>query len=105
MHTETTTAAPLGRGVLTIAGYEHDCLCEHCGRPLKLGVKTLEKGTIGADCFVRLIDRDRARFSARGKPSAETVREYAVIAARGSEALRLRGMTPRALTFKAKAVI
>ncbi|MBR8475805.1 hypothetical protein [Burkholderia cenocepacia] len=69
---------------ITINGYEQDCNCEHCGRPLKLGVVTDAKGTIGADCFVKLIARNTKRYSGNGKPGAERVREYALIVARGT---------------------
>ena len=63
--------------IITINGYTQECSCEHCGRPLKLGVKTGEIGTIGADCFVKLIAKDKKRYSGNGKPSAEMVKQYA----------------------------
>lgn len=71
--------------MLTIQGYTRECNCDHCGRPLKLGVSTAERGVIGADCFVKLIVRDAKRFSGNGKPGASRVREYAIIATKGVE--------------------
>lgn len=68
---------------LTITGYEPEVHCEHCGRPLKIGIRVAEKGVIGADCFVRMVKVDRKRFSGNGKPSAEMVRQYAVIISKG----------------------
>lgn len=68
---------------LTITGYEPDVHCEHCGRPLKIGIRVAEKGVIGADCFVRMVKFDRKRFSGNGKPSAEMVRQYAIIVSKG----------------------
>ena len=45
---------------LTITGYRAECNCEHCGRPLKLGVMTAEQGIVGADCFVKRFSFDLA---------------------------------------------
>lgn len=85
---------------LTITGYERECNCEHCGRPLKLGVKTAERGLIGADCFVKMIARDRARFNGNGKPSAEGVKQYALVIAKGMEyASRMYGYSARSFVF------
>ncbi|WP_068635047.1 hypothetical protein [Thauera butanivorans] len=86
---------------LSITGYTRDCNCEHCGRPLKLGVVTPEKGTIGADCFVRLIQRDTKRYSGNGKPSAEMVKQYALIIAKGLEyAARQYGYRASSFVFQ-----
>lgn len=68
---------------LTITGYDAECNCEHCGRALKLGVKTAEKGIIGADCFVKLVAKDRTRWNGNGKPSASIIRERAIIITKG----------------------
>lgn len=40
---------------ITIVGIDYECRCEICGRDLKAGVVTAEKGTVGADCFVKTI--------------------------------------------------
>ena len=87
---------------LTITGYERECNCTHCGRPLKLGVVTTERGVIGADCFVKLVARDRARFNGNGKPSAEGVKERALIIAKGLDyAGRVYGFNARSFVFTA----
>lgn len=87
---------------LTINGYTQECDCEHCGRALKLGVKTDELGTIGADCFVKLIAKNRARFNGNGKPSAKGVKEMAVIATKGLDyASRMYGYSARSFVFEA----
>jgi hypothetical protein len=89
---------------LTIDGFNRECECQHCGRPLKLGVTTVERGTIGADCFVRLIDRNTKRYSGNGKPSAERVKEYAIIATKGSDyAGRVHGLYGAWNVFELKA--
>lgn len=85
---------------LTITGYERECNCEHCGRPLKLGVNTPEKGVIGADCFVKLIAKDRQRYNGNGKPSAEMVKQYALVIAKGLEyAQRMYGYSAHSFQF------
>jgi hypothetical protein len=87
---------------ISITGYKRECNCEHCGRPLKLGVVTAERGTIGADCFVKLVAKDRARFSGNGKPSADGVKERAVIITKGLDyAGRVYGFNARSFVFAA----
>lgn len=87
---------------ITITGYTQECNCEHCGRPLKLGVKTGEIGTIGADCFVKLIAKDKKRYSGNGKPSAEMVKQYAIIITKGLEyAARCHGLYAQSFQFQA----
>lgn len=87
---------------LTITGYTKECDCEHCGRPLKLGVKTVERGAIGADCFVKLIAKNTKRYSGNGKPSAEMVKQYAIILTKGLEyAGRVHGLYAHSFTFDA----
>lgn len=89
---------------LTITGYQRECDCNHCGRPLKLGVMTAERGVIGADCFVKLVARDRARFNGNGKPSAEGVKQYALVIAKGlGYAERVYGYSARSFVFQTAA--
>ena len=63
--------------IICINGYDQPDNCEHCGKHLIHGVRTNTHGTIGADCFVKLIKADRKRYSGNGKPSASMVRDYA----------------------------
>ncbi|MGZ8272163.1 MAG: hypothetical protein ACXWT5_13360 [Methylophilus sp.] len=85
---------------LTIKGYETDCNCGVCGRALKLGVITLEMGVIGADCFVKAIAKNKTRYSGNGKPSAEMVKQYAIINSKGLDyALRAHGLRPHSFEF------
>lgn len=87
---------------ITINGYKTECNCEHCGRPLKLGVCTVERGTIGADCFVKLIAKNKKRYSGNGKPSAEMVKQYSIIQTKGMEyASRVHGLSAHSFTFAA----
>lgn len=87
---------------LTINGYKTECTCEHCGRNLKLGVCTTERGTIGADCFVKLIAKNTKRYSGNGKPSAEMVKQYAIIYSKGmTYAARSHGLYANSFVFAA----
>jgi len=87
---------------LTINGYKKECNCEHCGRPLKLGVETAERGLVGADCFVKLVAKNTKRFSGNGKPSAEGVKQMAIIITKGLEyASRTYGYSARHFVFAA----
>lgn len=86
--------------MLTIIGYETRCTCELCGRSLMIGVVTPEKGIMGADCFVKSIAKDKKRYSGNGRPSAEMVKQYALIVDKGFDyALRHYGLRPSAFVF------
>lgn len=63
--------------IICINGYDQPGNCEHCGKRLVHGVRTNSHGSIGADCFVKLIKADRKRYSGNGKPTASMVRDYA----------------------------
>jgi hypothetical protein len=86
---------------ITINGFEQECSCDHCGRPLKLGVQTTALGTVGADCFVRLIARNTKRYRS-GKPSADMVRQYAIIASKGPSCADRHGLYGAWSTFELK---
>lgn len=46
--------------MITINGYESNCICEHCGRKLTHGIKMEQDGfikTVGAACFLNDITR------------------------------------------------
>lgn len=85
---------------ISITGYEKECYCDHCGRALQHGVKTDALGTIGADCFNKLIKSDRKRFST-GKPGAPYTRTLAKLKERDSDAqLQRMGYFPRNFVFE-----
>lgn len=87
---------------ITIDGYKTECSCAHCGRALKLGVITVERGTIGADCMVKLVAKNKARYSGNGKPSAKGVKQLAIIATKGIDyASRMYGYSARHFVFDA----
>lgn len=92
-----TSAAPM----ICIVGYERECECDHCGRALQHGVRTDILGTIGADCFNKMIKADRKRFSGIGKPGAPLIRTFAKLRERDSdESLRRIGYTPHHFRFE-----
>ena len=69
--------------VVTIRGYQRDCECSHCGRPLKVGV-LLETfpGAFGAQCLAKAF----AAYTYNGKKyrhGADSIKERAVIAGKG----------------------
>lgn len=36
---------------IAIVGYEQECNCEHCGRPLKHGIRISDGRVVGATCL------------------------------------------------------
>lgn len=79
-----TTAFHAGEEI-KIVGFERDCECSHCGRPLKVGVK-LEcfGGVFGADCLARATDKQKVGPYVQ-KISGAGIRERAIIAGKGAE--------------------
>lgn len=63
---------------LEIIGAEEGCNCDHCGRPLRVGIILSGFGTIGADCLNAAIISNRKRWSV-GKPGAAYLRKLAVM--------------------------
>lgn len=87
---------------LTIIGYEQECSCDHCGRSLKHGIKVGGLGTIGADCFNKMIKADRKKFSGNGKPGASYIRMLAKLKERDNpQTLRNLGYGDWSFTFEA----
>lgn len=90
---------------LTIVGFDETCTCAHNGRPLNIRVKRAESGTINADCYVRLMARDRRRFNGSGKLGAACILEHAVIVAKREGYMRRHGMALHYSTFAAEAAV
>jgi hypothetical protein len=86
---------------ISILGYEQECYCDHCGRALQHGVKVTGFGTIGADCFNKLIKADRKRFSGNGKPGSTLTRTLAKLRERdSSQQLSRMGYSDRHFVFE-----
>ncbi|WP_353269507.1 hypothetical protein [Gemmatimonas sp.] len=87
---------------LVIIGYEQECTCDHCGRALVHGVRVAGLGTIGADCFNKMVKANRRRFSGNGKPGASTVRDLAKLREfRSDDYLGRMGYYSHAFEFEA----
>lgn len=87
---------------ITITGYRKECNCSHCGRLLKLGVETSDGGIFGADCLVKMIAKNPKRYNGNGKPSAEGLKQLAIIATKGLEyAGRMYGYSANHFVFLA----
>ncbi len=90
-----------GAQIICINGYDQPDYCEHCGKRLIHGVRTNTHGTIGADCFVKLIKADKTRYSGNGKPSASMVRDYAkMVERRSPQRLSEMGYSARHFQFE-----
>ena len=84
---------------IAITGYEKECNCEHCGRPLVHGIRISDGRVVGASCFNNTLTCPRIY---NGKPyrigEANVIR-YAKAAERGH--LRVLGISSHMLTFEA----
>lgn len=98
---QTAAIAESPKAQISILGYEQECSCDHCGRALQHGVRTDRLGTIGADCFNKLIVASRKRFSGNGKPGAPYVRVLAKLKERDSaDQLSRMGYGPHHFVFE-----
>lgn len=85
--------------VVTIRGYQQECECSHCGRPLKVGV-LLEtfSGAFGAQCLAKAA----APYTYMGRQfreRADSIKERAIIRGKGQACIDRHGMTERNFKF------
>ena len=85
--------------VVTIRGFQQDCECSHCGRPLKVGVQ-LETfpGAFGAQCLAKSV----APYIYNGRPyrhGADSIKERAIIKGKGQACISRHGMNERHFQF------
>jgi hypothetical protein len=78
-----TNAVFQANEVVTIRGFQQDCECSHCGRPLKVGV-CLETfpGAFGAQCLAKAL----APFVYNGRKcryGADELKQRAIIKGKG----------------------
>lgn len=68
-----------------ITGFQKECDCAHCGRPLKLGV-TLAGfvGAFGADCLAKAA-APQVVGPYKQKLAADTLKQRAIVAGKGEE--------------------
>lgn len=85
-----TTIAFKAAEEVTIVGYERDCECSHCGRPLKVGVKLAGFGGVfGSDCMARASEKQKVGPYIQ-KLAGESIKERAIVAARGADEISRR---------------
>jgi len=86
---------------ITIVGYERECECSHCGRPLKVGVKLNSfPGVFGSDCLARASQKQVVGPYVQ-KLSGQSIKERAIIAQKGAEyASRMYGWQVGGANFK-----
>jgi hypothetical protein len=71
-----------------ITGYERECDCSHCGRPLKVGVKLSGfVGAFGSDCLAKASCKQVVGPYVQRLAGA-SIRERAIIAGKGAEYAR-----------------
>lgn len=86
---------------ILIVGFERDCECSHCARPLKIGVKLAGFGGVfGSDCLSKAAEKQKVGPYIQ-KLAAASIKERALIAARGqSEISRRYGWNAGDANFK-----
>lgn len=87
-----TNAVFQANEVVTIRGYQQECECSHCGRPLKVGV-LLETfaGAFGAQCLAKAA----APYTYNGRQyrqKADSLKERAIIKGKGKACIDRHGM-------------
>lgn len=82
-----------------IVGYEQECDCSHCGRPLKVGVKLAGfPGAFGSDCLAKAAT-SQTYYGKKWRYDAATLREYGIIAGKGQKCMDRHGMSESRLRF------
>lgn len=97
-----TEAAFRANEVVVIRGYQQECECSHCGRPLKVGV-LLEAfaGPFGAQCLAKAA----ASYTYSGRQyrhKADSLKERAIIKGKGQACIDRHGMTDWHFRFALK---
>lgn len=87
---------------ITIVGYERECDCSHCGRPLKVGVKLAGfPGAFGSDCLAKSVV-SYVYNGRRYKHGADSIKERAIIVGKGAACVERHGMNERNFRFVLK---
>jgi hypothetical protein len=87
---------------ITIVGYEQQTRCEHCGKPLKHGIRVSTGQIVGADCFDKHITKAKIYSGKKYRIGAEKVRELAKAAQFWSAERRaIAGLHPHLFVFEA----
>lgn len=87
---------------VVIRGYQQECECSHCGRPLKVGI-LLETfaGPFGAQCLAKAA----APYVYNGRQyrhKADSLKERAIIKGKGQACIERHGMNDSHFRFALK---
>lgn len=88
--------------VVTIRGFQKECECSHCGRPLKVGV-LLETfaGPFGAQCLAKSLKP----YVYNGRPhrfGADSIKQFAIIKGKGPACVERHGLSERSFRLTLK---
>ena len=86
-HTKLTNIVFFAAEPVQITGYQQECDCSHCGRPLKVGVKLAGfPGAFGADCLAKAA-ATMNYYGKKWRYDAATLRQYGIIAGKGQKCI------------------
>lgn len=88
-----------------IVGFDRECECSHCGRPLKIGVKLAGfPGVFGADCLAKSFACYRYN-GRRHRYGADEIKNRAVIAGKGVDCMKRNGLGAHHFRFVLKSAL
>ncbi len=94
-----TNAVFRANEVVTIRGFQQECECSHCGRPLKVGVLLdTFAGAFGAQCLAKAA----APYIYNGRQyrqKADSLKERAIIKGKGQACIDRHGMSEHHFRF------
>jgi hypothetical protein len=86
-----------------IIGFDRECDCSHCGRPLKVGVKLAGfAGAFGSDCLAKSLT-SYAYNGRRYRHHADTIKERGIIAGKGADCIKRHGLADHHFQFVLKS--
>jgi len=88
-----------------ISGFDRDCDCSHCGRPLKVGIRLAGfPGAFGADCLAKAAT-SYIYNGRRYRHGADSFKERAIIRGKGQACVDRHGMSERNFRFVLKSAL
>jgi hypothetical protein len=103
--TETANIVFFAAEPVEISGFDRECECSHCGRPLKIGVRLAGfSGTFGADCLAKAAT-SYLYLGRRYRQNADSIKERAIIRGKGAACMDRHGMSERNMRFVLKTAL
>jgi hypothetical protein len=97
--TQTQNIVFFAGETVQITGYQQECDCSHCGRPLKVGVKLAGfPGAFGADCLAKASETMNY-YGKKWRYDAATLRERGIIAGKGQKCIEHHGFNESHFRF------